>query len=54
MPLEVIDKILDAAHGPLWLDNLKFRELADVLQISASFIVYYEISVDIFSEFLIL
>lgn len=54
MPLQVIDQVLDAAHRPLRLNHLEFSQLADVLQVSTTLVVYHEIGVDVFPELLVL
>ncbi len=54
MSFEIIDQILNTIHGSLRLYDFEFGEFANILEISTSLIIDYEIGIDIFSEFLIL
>jgi hypothetical protein len=45
---------LDAQDCLLVIDHFKFSELANILQVPASFVVYHEVSVNVFPQLLVL
>ena len=48
--LQIIDEVLKAGDCSIVINQLKFSELADILQIAAALIVDHEIGVDIISQ----
>lgn len=52
--LQVIDEILKASDGPVVIDQLKFSELAYILQVATAFVIYHKVGVDVLSQSLVI